>query len=150
MEIVVTKLISHDYQIDNFLNAFTTNALKTEDLEWNAEENRQHRFSEDIKSNDVVFSVRDIDTEEDYGFFFLKIERTQSGNNCCVITKVILDENLTQDAVCEITTCILNANYWREVLTIDSILAADKHLFYGNKKEKIFNIVAKEVAERFS
>lgn len=149
MKIEVTKLISHDYQIDNFLNAYTPNALKTEDLEWNDENNRFHQYAEDIKRNHIVFSVRDINTEEDYGFFFLKLEISLSGNRRYTIEKVILDEKLTKEAVVSATRDTLLANVKGEITRKDYIIVRGIHMFYDHTKEKAFSDAAEEVATIF-
>lgn len=149
MKIEVTKLISHNYQIEDFLNAYTPNALKTEDLEWNVEENRLHQYAEDIKRNNIVFSVRDINTEEDYGFFFLKIEISPLGNRRYTIEKVILDEKLTKEAVVSITRDTLLANINGEIARKDYIVVKRMHMFYGHTKEKAFSDAAEEVATIF-
>ena len=149
MKIEVTKLISHDYQIEKFLNSYTPNALKTEDLEWNDEENIFHQYAEDIKRNNIVFSVRDINTEEDYGFLFLKLEISQSGNRRYTIEKVILDEKLTKEAVVSATRDTLLANVKGEITRKDYIVVKGIHMFYDHTKEKAFSDAAEEVATIF-
>ena len=114
MEIIVKQLIFHPYNEEYLINNCSPNALKQEYFEWDEDDNKNHPYADDIENNDIVISIRDIFTLEDYGFFFFKVEHNNE-INLFHITKAVLDNNLPKHffdkAIHDILTTLVNGVY---------------------------------------
>ena len=114
MEIIVNQLVFHKYNEEYLINNCSPNTLKQEYFEWDEDSNKHHPYTDDIENNDIVISIRDISTLEDYGFFFFKVEHN-NGINLFHITKAILDNNLPEQfidkAIHDILTTLVNGVY---------------------------------------
>ena len=114
MEIIVKQLIFHKFDEEYLINNCSPNALKQEFFDWDKDGDKNHPYVDDIGNNDIVISIRDISTLEDYGFFFFKVEHS-NGINLFHITKAVLDNNLPEQfidkAIHDILTTLVNGVY---------------------------------------
>ena len=92
METIKTQLVNHPYDEVFLKKNCCPNFLKDVNFDWNDfNDNTDHEYAELIAEHDVVASLRDIDTEEDYAFFFLSKET----KSFC-LKKVIVDEKMSE------------------------------------------------------
>lgn len=101
MNIILVKLIHHQYNCDEIITKASPNYLKDttkgEVFEINAEEHSKHVFSEDISKHDLVVEIKD--ENDSYMFFFVNIKTATEGNKRYVIEKIIIDEGLTETCI---------------------------------------------------
>lgn len=96
MEVLADRLILHSYTEEDLLNNCSIDTLKDCKLEWNEVEHKTHKFANDIKDSNIVFSIKDIRTGEEYGYFFFDVKQAPEGNFAYILKKVVLDTNITE------------------------------------------------------
>ena len=99
MEVVLSQLIFHKYTDKHLKENCFPNCLKKEQFEWEKEWNEKSIFSEDIKQHNIVFSIRDMDTNEDYAFVFIDVQQAPEGNLKYTLKKIVLEEALSEDII---------------------------------------------------
>ena len=68
-----------------------------------------HKFSKKIESSDIVASVLDAYTDDNYAFFFMD-ERKFLKKKFFILKEVILDKKLNEGFIMKIATDVQNAN----------------------------------------
>lgn len=99
MKVDATKLVYHDYSEQYVISKCSPVLLKSLDKIGCEEPTLPSRYVLDFQDALWVYSIIDIHNHENYGYFFFSIEYASAGNKKYTLTKVILDENLTENVI---------------------------------------------------
>lgn len=153
MEIIIDTLIFREYDEAYLKKNCTLNALKDENMEWNKEDNRSHKYSEDIKKNDIAISVRDINSTEDYMYFFFTIFKKNDELFIYTIQKAVIDENIPENFIRKSVELVLKAlnNGTNNLITrLDRLFVnKENHPFHYPHIKETTKKVAEEIVREF-
>ena len=129
MEIQLEKLILHKYNNEDIQKICVPNEIKSTDMEWNVESNKNHPFASDIQNADIVYSIENIgEPREQYGFFFFEKKTSSTGVIAYLLKKVVLDEGLQEDSIALFVNTLL------KVMNNGNRLAPSNRLMLSIKK----------------
>ena len=144
MEIIASQLVFHDYDKNNLNKSCSPIYFKDCSFEWNVETNKYHKYADDINGNDIVISIRDIKTDEDYGFLFFT-KKPYNDIFLYTLTKVILDKKLSDEFIRKeidsVLTTLNNGNYIRN----DRLITNTNHPFFPPHVEDTKRKVSDEI-----
>lgn len=136
MEVEVKNLIDHEYD-ETDLSLCTTNAVKMEDFNW-----------DDVSSyadSDIVISIRNIDTNEDFAFFFFDKKDLPNGNRLFYLKKVLLDEKLPKESIRQMTERVLTVLTNGRYNDGDYIVSKGNYRLYRSHVKDAINGIFNEI-----
>lgn len=124
MELVVTRLIYHNYSLADLEYNCAPNILKYPDLEWNEESLKAHPCINDIKECDIVISAMWGEKKEEYAYFFFNRSQLQ---NCMMYNfiKTIIDGKMPEEYIRQLIEQVI------ELLNNGNSIRTDR-LMYNN------------------
>lgn len=153
MEIIIDTLIFREYDEAYLKTNYTLNALKDDDMEWNKEDNKFHKYSEDIKKNNIIISVRDINSTEDYMYFFFTMFKKNDELYIYTIQKAVIDENMPENFIRKSVEQVLkslNNGVDNQIARLDRLFVnKENHPFYYPHIEETAKKVADEIVREF-
>lgn len=99
MKVNLSKLVFHQCIDEHLKEKCIPNCLRNREKEWDKEWNDNSEYSEDIKQYDIAFSIRDMDTNEDYAFVFIDVQQASEGNLKYTLKKIVFEETLSEDMI---------------------------------------------------
>ena len=153
MEVIIDTLIFREYDEAYLKKNYTINTLKDENMEWNKEDNKSHKYSEDIKKNDIAISVRDINSTEDYMYFFFTMFKKTDELFIYTIQKAVIDKNMPKNFIrksVEQVLKTLNNGTDNLITRLDRLFVRqENHPFHYPHIEETTKKVADEIVREF-
>ena len=131
MEVVAYNIVHHIYTEESVAAVYSVNEIKSDDMEWNKDDNKNHPFAIEIEKHHLVYSIQNIgNAKDEYGFCFIDVEQLPSNYKFEVI-EMLLDVNLPESLIqgfCESIVNFIGQKYRNKV---EDIFRTDR-LFYGS------------------
>lgn len=144
MEVILSQLIFHQYSDEHLKKNCFPNCLKKEKFEWDKEWNENSEYSEDIQQSDIVFSIRDMNTKEDYTFVFINVQQVPAGNLKYTLNKIVLEETLSEDIISHFCDMIFS-KLDGDCVTKYYIEGKGCYPYYHSTKKKAIEQITQEV-----
>lgn len=98
MEVTLNNLITHKYDSKGLINKWTFNTIKSEVIDWLNKSYYNSPFYNDIVNSTLCYAIEDIDTGEEFAYYFINKEYLTE-NNVYYLTKVVFDTELSDECI---------------------------------------------------